>query len=376
MRVLLFHFTELGSLGGVDVAVVTLAEALLARGFSPAIAEITPEGKPPRTLPSGIPVWSVASSSYPSPSRPRSWASFVRSTLQFRKVLNDFRPGIVHVHFPVAQCLPAVALASFPHKWKLIATVHNSDIRVSPIQAPAIIPWQRRLFDRADSLTAVSQSLLDDADTAYPNFRAKARVIRNGVGPRWFQLHLEPDPNANYVLFVGRLHPVKGVDVLLHAWKSASALFPKTELWIAGDGPHRQEYETLVKDLNLSSSIRFLGRKSEEDLPLLYRNSRVLVLPSRREGLPITLLEAGACGAICIGTQTPGIPEIINENQTGFVVPTDSPEHLSQAIIKSLQMSPAQSLAFRQAARKRIVDEFSESGMIDQYVSLYQSVLR
>ena len=376
MRVLLFHFTELGSLGRVDVAVVTLAEALLARGSSPAIVEITPEGKPPRALPNGIPVWSVASASYPSPSRPRSWASFMRSAFQFRKSLKDFRPDIVHVHFPVAQCLPAVALASFPRKWKLIVTVHNSDIRVSPIQAPAIIPWQRRLFGRADSLTAVSQSLLEDADTAYPNFRAKARVIRNGVGPRWFQLPLEPDPSANYVLFVGRLHPVKGVDVLLHAWKSASLHFPKTELWLAGDGPNRQEYETLVKDLNLSSSIRFLGRKSEEDLPLLYRNSKVLVLPSRREGLPITLLEAGACGAICIGTQTPGIPEIINENQTGFVVQTDSPEQLSQAIIKSLQMSPAQSLAFRQAARKRIVDEFSETGMIDQYVSLYESVLR
>lgn len=376
MRVLLFHFAELGGLGGVEVAITTLAQALAARGSSPAIVEISPSGRPSRTLPNGIPVWNVAASSYPTPSRPRSWASFARSALHFRRAVNEFRPDIVHVHYPVAQCLPTVALASLPHAWKLLVTVHNSDIRVSPVQEPALGPWQHRLFARADALTAVSQSLLDDAANAYDNFRSKARVIRNGVGPHWFQLPLDTDPASDYVLFVGRLHPIKGVDVLLHAWKSASTHFPKIELWIVGDGPHREEYETLVRDLNLSSSVRFLGRKSEADLPLLYRNSRALVLPSRREGLPITLLEAGACGAICIGTETPGIPEIIEEDRTGFVVPIDSAELLSQAIVKSLELSPSQSAAFRQAARNRIATVFSESGMIDQYVHLYESVLR
>ncbi|MFZ1006386.1 MAG: glycosyltransferase family 4 protein, partial [Candidatus Sulfotelmatobacter sp.] len=278
MRVLLFHFAELGGLGGVEVAVVTLAKALLARGSSAAIVEIAPKRRTQRSVPGGIPVWTVAASSYPRVTRPRSWASFIRSSLQFRQVLKDFRPDLVHVHYPVAQCLPVVGLAAFPHRWKLIVTVHNSDIRVSPIEAPEIGPWQWRLFDRADAITAVSQSLLDDAAAVYNNFRPKARVVHNGVGPQWFQLALTPDGKADYVLFVGRLHHIKGVDVLLHAWKTASPLSPNTELWLAGDGPDRESLESLAKNLGVSSTVRFIGRKSEDELPLLYRNSRALVL--------------------------------------------------------------------------------------------------
>ncbi|MGH9742957.1 MAG: glycosyltransferase family 4 protein [Candidatus Acidiferrum sp.] len=144
---------------------------------------------------------------------------------------------------------------------------------------------------------------------------------------------------------------------------------------IAGDGPDRQLLETLAGELQVSSSVRFLGRKTEEELPLLYRNSRALVLPSRREGLPITLLEAGASGTICIGTQTPGIPEIIDEGVTGYLVPPESSEELANAILKTLRLSPVETANFRQAARNRIASQFSEAGMIDQYVGLYKTVL-
>jgi glycosyltransferase involved in cell wall biosynthesis len=375
MRVLLFHFAELGGLGGVEVAVVTLAEALSSRGSTSAIVEIAPEGRPRRVLPNGIPVWSVAASSYPTPMRPRSWASFLRSTFQFRKVVKELQPDIVHVHYPVAQCLPVVGLASFPRNWKLIVTVHNSDIRVSPIEAPEIASWQRRLFEHSDAITAVSQSLLDDASSLYEIVRSKARVIHNGVGSKWFQLPLDSKPEADYVLFVGRLHHIKGVDILLHAWKSVSPTFPNTELWIAGDGPDRQGLEALAATLDLSSHVRFIGRKSENELPLLYRNSKALVLPSRREGLPITLLEAGACGAICIGSRTPGIPEIIEDGVTGYVLSQESPEDLAGAILKTLQLSPSQTAQKQKDARSRIATQFSEDRMIDHYMSLYESLV-
>lgn len=375
MRLLFFYFAELGGLGGVEVAVLTLAEALSQRGIVAGIAEIAPKRKPRRTLPNGVPVWNVTSPSYPRFWRPRSWASFARATLQFQTILRQFRPDVVHVHYPVAQCFPVVGASLFPHHWKLIVTVHNSDIRVSPIQEPVVRKWQGRLFARADALTAVSQSLLDDASDMYVNFRAKARVVHNGVGPYWFQLPLERDANADYVFFAGRLHPVKGVDVLLASWKAISSSFPGTELWIAGDGPERENLEALATKLNLSSSVRFLGSKTMEELPILYRNARVVILPSRREGLPISLLEAGACGAICIGTRTPGIPEIIEEGVTGYLVRTESPEELARALAGSLQLSPETSSQMRQAARARIARDFSQEQMIKHYVDLYEAVL-
>lgn len=376
MRLLLFYFAELGGLGGVEVAVLTLAEALSQRGIVAGIVEIAPKRKAHRILSSGISVWTVTAPSYPRFWRPRSWVSFARATLQFQTIVRQFRPDVVHVHYPVAQCFPVVGASLFPHHWKLIVTVHNSDIRVSPIQEPVVRKWQGRLFARADALTAVSQSLLDDASEMYVNFRAKARVVHNGVGPHWFQLPLDRDASADYVFFAGRLHPVKGVDLLLASWKAISSSFPGTELWIAGDGPERANLAALATKLNLSSSVRFLGSKTLEELPILYRNARVVVLPSRREGLPISLLEAGACGAICIGTRTPGIPEVIEDGKTGYLVSPDSPEELGKALIRTLQLSPDQTIQFRQAARERIAGEFSESRMIEHYMGLYEAILR
>jgi len=376
MRLLLFYFAELGGLGGVEVAVLTLAEASAKYGISAAIVEIAPQQKHHRVLPNGIPVWSVTAPSYPKLSRVRSWVSFARATLQFQSILRQFRPDVVHIHYPVAQCLPAVGASFFSHHWKLVATVHNSDIRVSPLQEPALGKWQSRLFARADALTAVSQSLLDDASERYLPFRSKARVIHNGVGPRWFQLPLERDTETDYVLFAGRLHPVKGVDVLLTSWKAICSSFPSIELWIAGDGPERNTLEAAARQFSLSNSVRFLGPKTMEELPDLYRNARTVVLPSRREGLPISLLEAGACGAICIGTTTPGIPEIIEDGVTGFLVPPDSPEGLSATLSKVLRLSPDEALEMRQAARTRTVKSFSEERMTQKYMELYSEVLR
>lgn len=374
MRVLLFHFAQLGGLGGVEVAVVTLADSLRRRGFPAGITEIAPERTPLRVSSSGIPVWSVTSPSYPNLWHPRSWASFTRSVIEFQKALREFRPDIVHVHYPVAQCLPMVGASLFSHKWKLIVTVHNSDIRVSPVQEPELRTWQRRLFARADALTAVSQSLLDDAAQLYADFRSKGQVVHNGVGPEWFQLPLERESKTDYVLFAGRLHTVKGVDLLLTAWKAVSPRFPRTELWIIGDGPEKQNLEDLAGELGLST-VRFLGPKPPPELPTFYRDARAVVLPSRREGLPISLLEAGACGAICIGSDTPGIPEIIEEGITGHVVAVESPEDIAKAISRVLELSPERFGKMREAARGRIASRFSERGMIEKYLLAYQALL-
>jgi len=375
MRVLLFHFAELGGLGGVEVAVVTLAETLRQRGFATAIVEIAPERKPRRTLTSGTPVWTIAASSYPTPWRPRSWASFARSTFQFQEAVTDFQPDIIHVHYPLSQCFPVVGASVLPHKWKLVVTIHNSDIRVAPFEDPGLKIWQPRLFRRADALTAVSQALLDETAELYGDSVRNANVVHNGVGQEWFELSLQPDINADYVLFVGRLHQVKGVDLLLNAWRAVTPRFPGTQLWIAGDGPERQNLESLASDQGISERVCFLGSKTLKELPILYRNARVVVLPSRREGLPISLLEAGACGAICIGTRTPGIPEIIDEGVTGYLIEPESTEALSSSLLRVLRLPREQATMMRSAARNRIATEFSMNRMIDSYINTYKEVM-
>lgn len=377
MRILLFHFMEIGSLGGVDVMMSVLAGRFQACGHPTAIAELTRNGATKRCLSDGTHVWGVMVPSYPALQRPRSWASFARTTAHFMKIVRKFNPDVVHVHYPATQSLPVVGAHSLPHRWRLVVTVHNSDIRVAPHREPQVRRWQERLFERADAVTAVNQALLEDAIALFPAIEKKGKVVLNGVGKEWLQ-PLKENQGANghqeYVLFAGRLSHVKGVDVLLKAWPQVLSRFPRMRLLLAGEGSERATLESMARDLGISDAVCFLGRKSQQDLRELYSNAKAVVLPSRREGLPFSLLEAAATGAICVGTRTAGIPEIIEDGVTGYIVDPDSPDDLSVALARTLDLSPVVRLHMKRSAQEAIRTRFSEEQMVNNYLELFQSL--
>jgi glycosyltransferase involved in cell wall biosynthesis len=377
MRILLFQFTILGGLGGVEVAVLRLAEEFTKAGHCSGILELGSGWRPQRIVPGNIPVWEITASSYPTLRRPRSWASLARTTAQFARVVHQFKPDIVHVHYPAGQSIPVVAAHVLPHRWRLVVTVHNSDIRVAPFAEPEVRPWQAGVLERADAVTAVSYSLLDDMVRLYPATSSKATVIWNGVSPLWFQEPAigEEKGTERYLLFVGRLHHVKGVDLLLRAWQQIGSRFPAIHLWIVGDGPELGNLRSLASELGVAASVRFVGQKQQEELPVFYRNAEAVVLPSRREGLPFTLLEAAACGALCIGTRIPGIPEIIQDGQTGFIVEPEAPEALARTIARVLELAPEDAHRIKKAARSDALQRFSEETMISNYLRLFENVL-
>jgi glycosyltransferase involved in cell wall biosynthesis len=378
MTVLFCFPWGLDDLGGAQISVSLLADALLRRGHRVGVVEMASRRSLQFARRFAGCVWTVPV--LYAPRHPWSWRGFVASTYRFQRIVRAFRPNIVSVQSPARQSLAIIGAHVLPHRWRLVVTARaESEIRAETAEDRWLQVWLGRLLKRADAVTAVSEALLHDLIALYPFVRPRSLAIHNGVDPSWFVTpeQLLNAPQERYVLYVGRLDFIKGVDVLLRAWQQVRTRAPEIALWLAGDGSELEDLRALAQRLDLTRLVRFLGRIPTEDLPALYRGADLVVMPSRRrsEGLPRVLLEAGASGAICIATSVGGVPEVIEDAVTGFSVEPESEGALADAILRGLQLSDEQRRAMRTAARKRIADRFSHERTAAAYEELFQSLL-
>jgi glycosyltransferase involved in cell wall biosynthesis len=131
-----------------------------------------------------------------------------------------------------------------------------------------------------------------------------------------------------YCLFAGELSSRKAPDVLLKALADA----PGVCCVIAGDGPMRGQLEQLVEKLEISDRVTFLGRQSSENLARIYADADLLVLPSVSEAAPLVVAEAMACGTPVIATRIAGIPALVRNGDTGFLVEPEDVDGLAAAL--------------------------------------------
>ncbi|MHB8634729.1 MAG: glycosyltransferase family 4 protein [Thermoplasmatota archaeon] len=154
-------------------------------------------------------------------------------------------------------------------------------------------------------------------------------VVPNGIDPSRF--HPGPEAAGDYLLFVGRLVPYKGLDVLLRA---TAKLTPKRTLVLAGDGPLRGALEHRARALGID--VRFLGHVADDALPGLYRGAQLTLLPSinGQECFGISLLESMACGTPVVASALPGVEELAR--QGGLVAPVGDADGLARQIEAAL----------------------------------------
>jgi glycosyltransferase involved in cell wall biosynthesis len=142
---------------------------------------------------------------------------------------------------------------------------------------------------------------------------------------------LNKDPNQKYILFVGRIVELKGIQHILNILPKLKKLYPNITLLIVGFGEYENELKKLVRKRKLENNVIFEGMIFEEKLRYYYNLADVLVLPSYAEGLPNVLLEAIACNTSCIATEVGGIPDILSDN-VGILVPPKNENELFNAV--------------------------------------------
>jgi glycosyltransferase involved in cell wall biosynthesis len=292
------------------------------------------------------------------------------------RALRRFRPHVVQVHESdggLAALLVAIAAPLLDPAPRLVALLQVSYVEERRAVRPLV--FAGRVLGRPGgverrfrwlkaplqivlgSLTAaVADLVLAPSAATAEEIRRDYKVEAPGVLPNVTGgLAVEPAQESGeepgFFLFVGRLRIRKGVEVLLEAMKT----LPAARLLIAGDGEHRAPLERRAAELELGSAIRFLGRCDAARVRGLLCGARALVVPSIYEGMPLVVLETMEAGVPVIASAVSGIPEVVEDGGTGWLVPPEDPEALAGALAEALA-DPAEA-ARRGAAGRRRVDQ-------------------
>ncbi|NQV85145.1 MAG: glycosyltransferase [Rhodospirillales bacterium] len=194
-----------------------------------------------------------------------------------------------------------------------------------------------------------------------PNFVPSAKA--EPIDRRQFYT---PD-GAPLVVAMGRLHENKAFDVLLEAM----ARIPGVYLWIAGEGPLRAELEKKAEVLGVKPRTRFLGWR--EDTPALLASADVFVCPSRHEPLGNVVLEAWAQGVAVVAADSYGPGTLINNRETGLLVPVDDAPTMARAIQNLLEDVKLRRLVARQG-QQAFKKEYTEKIIVARYLEFLKSV--
>lgn len=307
----------------------------------------------------------------------RALAALVRRT-------RSHRPDVVHTHTAKAGMLGRLAavLAGRPRP-AIVHTYHGHVLEgyFGPLSSRIYRTLERLLAIPSDVLVGVSEATVSDLVRLGVAPRSKFRAIPIGLdlGPftaagqdERARFRADCDAGADEVLltFVGRLVPIKRVDVALRALAHARALGAPVRLAVVGDGALRGELEDLARAHGLEGTARFLGYRA--DMPAVAAGSDLAVLSSDNEGTPVSLIEAAAAGRPAAATAVGGVNEVVTP-ATGVLVPRGDAEALGAAVAR-LAGEPETRRRMGEAARRHVVDRFAAERLVRDIEALYEEL--
>jgi glycosyltransferase involved in cell wall biosynthesis len=182
-------------------------------------------------------------------------------------------------------------------------------------------------------------------------------IVHCGVIPELYERSADAaEPGDGiHLVFVGRLTAIKGVRVLLEALRVARAADSGIRLTLVGDGDDRPALEALAAAMG--DAVRFAGYRSQEEVANILATADVFVLPSFAEGVPVVLMEAMAAGKPVIATRIAGVPELVEDGESGLLVPPGDAASLGAAIAR-LAGDPAMGQRMGKAGRAKVRAEF------------------
>ena len=287
---------------------------------------------------------------------------------------------LMHVHYAIPHSISAI-LARESIKQKryvpVITTLHGTDITLVGADR-SYLPITRYGLQQSDGVTAVSRFLKRatietfdfDEIEVIPNFICALHYKRIPELP----LRGELAPNDEKLLVhVSNFRAVKRPIDCVEIFAKVRAQGEKVRLVMVGDGPERSAAFYRAEQLNVSDEVIFVGKQA--NISDYLGVSDIFLLPSELESFGLAALEAQACELPVIATRIGGIPEVVNDGETGFLSDVGDVEKMTEDTLTLLR-DEERSRAFGQRGRELAVERYSTEKIIPQYIAFYESVVQ
>ncbi|MGQ9515937.1 MAG: glycosyltransferase [Anaerolineae bacterium] len=300
--------------------------------------------------------------------------------LALLRLIRREKIDVVHVHgqFAGIWVRPAARLAGAG----VVYTPHTIRIRQAALQ-PAYEILERAWRRFTDIVIAVCEADRRRIIGKGWGMIESVRTVYNGLDWEEWQSRQVPKETARgqlgwppavpVILQVGRLDAQKAPEDFVHMMRWLHAHLPEARGFLAGDGPLRPRVQEMVRECGLDGVVALLGQR--QDIPVLLSAADVVTLTSRWEGLPYSLLEAGAVARPAVATAVNGVPEVILHGVTGFVVPAGQPETMAEAV-RTLLTDPSRACAMGLAAQQRVREIFDVRRTAEEVMGIYQEVIQ
>ena len=290
--------------------------------------------------------------------------------LAFARAVREFHPDVVHAHW----WMPGGWIAS-SSRTPFVVTCHGSDVRMLGTSAIAR-SLAARVFRRAAAVTTVSRFLAQDIARALPSVGDVAQVAPMPVDLEFFAQGREtPREVPPRILYAGNLLESKGVADLVDAYALLRADGVRCRLKLLGEGPALPALRAQAERLGIVDEIDWSRFVPQHAMPAEYGAATVSVLPTRgdEEGLGLALVEALVAGCAVVGTPAGGIPEVVQDGETGLLARGGDPGSLAACIRRLLDDEPLRErLTATGAARAR--ERYSIESATARFLRLYDDV--
>ncbi|MET1014984.1 MAG: N-acetyl-alpha-D-glucosaminyl L-malate synthase BshA [Paenisporosarcina sp.] len=295
------------------------------------------------------------------------------------EVIKQENLDVLHVHYAIPHAVCAVLARDMANQHVgIVTTLHGTDISILGHDS-SLKGAIKYGIEKSDIVTAVSESLKHQTmeliepdqhiETIF-NFVDEREYIPRDTSDLRSYFNIAPDEKV--VIHVSNFRKVKHVPDVVKSFAYIRKEMP-AKLLLVGDGPEMNHIFQLVKSLKLEQDVLFLGK--QENLSELYAISNLKLLLSEKESFGLVLIEAMACGVPCIGTDIGGIPEVIEHNSNGYIVPLHDVEMVACLAIKLFKDEQLQN-RLKENAIQTVQEKFHSSQIVTQYEDLYWKVAK